>query len=198
MDLRELLVHELGPIPWSLTSFDGTLIKTNKAALPKLLEDGVANLQHLPPQTTAVIIDVMAMLQTLVKIPDRFSQLAAMVFNRILGQVQQATRIDFVGDQYPSISIKNTGRDKRCANGQLIVSINSPQQFCPHQWKKFMSVGSNKVGLLEFLTCEWSTNQVYAEKIGNRTLHITHGNQCTKLVAIEGTIEDSAYGLKRA
>ena len=48
MDLRQLLVHELGPLPWSLALFDGALVKTNKATLPKLLEDGVESLQCLP------------------------------------------------------------------------------------------------------------------------------------------------------
>ena len=65
MDLRQLLVHELGPLPWSLALFDGALVKTNKAALPKLLEEGVESLQCLPAQTTAIITDAMAMLQTL-------------------------------------------------------------------------------------------------------------------------------------
>ena len=36
--------------------------KTNKAALPKLLEDGVDSLQHLPAQTSAVIMDAMTIL----------------------------------------------------------------------------------------------------------------------------------------
>jgi len=76
VDLRELLVHELGPLPWSLASFDGSLAKTNKAALSKLLEDGVDSLQHLQAQTLAVIMDTMAILQSLGKIPDRFSDLA--------------------------------------------------------------------------------------------------------------------------
>ena len=74
MDLRQLLVQELGPLPQSLALFDGALVKINKAALPKLLEDGVESLQCLPAQTTAVIMDAMAMLQTLNKIPERFSQ----------------------------------------------------------------------------------------------------------------------------
>ena len=30
MDLRQLLVHELGPLPWSLALFDGTLVKTSR------------------------------------------------------------------------------------------------------------------------------------------------------------------------
>ena len=106
VDLRKLLVYELGPLPWSLASFDGSLAKTNKASLPKPLEDGVDSLQHLPSQTSAVITDAMAILQMLTKIPDRFSDLAEMVFDRILLQAGEATRVDFVGDQYPEISIK--------------------------------------------------------------------------------------------
>ena len=70
MDLRQLLVHELGPLPWLLALFDGALVKTKKAALPKRLEDGIENLQHLPTQTTAVIIDVMVMIQPLGKTPE--------------------------------------------------------------------------------------------------------------------------------
>ena len=46
-------MHELGPLPWSLASFNESLAKTNKAALPKLLENGVDSLQHLPVQTSA-------------------------------------------------------------------------------------------------------------------------------------------------
>lgn len=105
-------MHELGPLPWSLVSFDGSLAKTNKAALPKLLEDGVDSLQHLPAQTSAVIMDAMVILQTLSKIPDRFSDLAERVFNRILLQAGEATRVDFVRDQYLEISIKNIKRER--------------------------------------------------------------------------------------
>ena len=64
-------------------------------------------------QTSAVITNAMAILQVLSKIPDRFSDLAEMVFNRILLQAGEATRVDFVGDQYPEISIKNIEREKR-------------------------------------------------------------------------------------
>lgn len=185
MDLRQLLVHELGPLPWSLALFDGALVKTNKAALPKLLEDGVESLQCLPAQTTAVIIDEMAMLQTLNMIPERFSQLAEMIFKRILMQVEEARRVDFVGDQYPNISIKNIERERRSNSGQLAVAIASSQQLCPRQWKKYLSCGRNKVCLLKFLSEEWS-KQEYAERIGNRVMYVTHGNHCTKLVAIDG------------
>lgn len=81
----------------------------------------------------------MAMLQILVKVPDRFCELAEMVMTRILAEAGEAARIDFVGDQYPAISIKDTERNKRGRDGQLVINITSPQQFCPCQWRKFMA-----------------------------------------------------------
>ena len=92
MDLKDFLSHELGPLPWSLASSDGSLAKTNKAILSKLLENGVECLPTLPDLTTAVIIDAMAMLQTLVRIPNRFSKLVHMVMTRILIEAGQAAR----------------------------------------------------------------------------------------------------------
>ena len=66
--------------------------------------------QNLPVDTTAVIIDAMAMLQRLVRVPDRFGDLAEVVFAGILRQAGNASRVDFVADQYPEISIKNKER----------------------------------------------------------------------------------------
>ena len=122
MELRNLPTQELGPLPWSLAASDGSLVKSNKAVLPKLLEDGVECLPSLPDQTTAVIIDAMALLQTLARVPNRFSELAEMVMTRILVEAGEASRIDFVGEHYPAISIKNTekkqARQRWPARGQ--------------------------------------------------------------------------------
>lgn len=76
MDLSQSLVHELGPLQWLLGLFDGALVKANKAALPKLLGDGVEGLQSLPAQTIAV----MGMLQTVRKTSERFLKLEEMIF----------------------------------------------------------------------------------------------------------------------
>ena len=101
MDLRELLKHELGLFPRSLASVDGSMAKTNKAALSKLLEDGVQCLTSIPLNTTAITIDAMAMLQMITRVPDRFADLAEMPLTEILVLTGTATRVDFVADQYP-------------------------------------------------------------------------------------------------
>lgn len=154
IDLRDLLTHELGPVPWSLATYDGSLAKTNKSALAKLLEDGVEILPNLP-NASAVIIDAMALLQTLPRIPDRFIDLADLILSAVIKQAGEARRLDFVADQYPSISIKNIEREKRGRSGQLSVQITSPQQLCPRQWKKFIANGLNKTNLMEFLADVW-------------------------------------------
>ena len=62
IDPRDLLSHALVPVPWSLATYDGSLAKTNKSALAKLLEDGVEILLNLP-NASAVIVNAMALLQ---------------------------------------------------------------------------------------------------------------------------------------
>ena len=39
--------------------------------------------------------------------------------------------------------------------------------------------------LQKFLSEQWS-KQEYAERIGNHVMYVTHGNNCTKLVVIDG------------
>jgi len=63
-----------------------------------LLENGVESLQS-PPHASAFIIDAMALLQTLTRVPDRFAGLADLVLRTIIEQVGKATRIDFVADK---------------------------------------------------------------------------------------------------
>ena len=112
MDIKDLLTHELGLLPWSLAALDGTLAKTKKAILCSLVENSVkvpSNLQA----STAVIFDAMALIQMLVRVPDKFCYLTTLVFDTISTQAENAARIDFVGDQYPPISMKNVERHKR-------------------------------------------------------------------------------------
>ena len=191
IDLRDLLTHELGPVPWSLATYDGALAKTNKSALAKLLEEDVEILPNLP-NASAVIVDAMALLQTLPKVPDRFIDLADLILSAIINQGGEARRIDFVADQYPSISIKNIGREKRGRSGQVAFQSRSSQQFCPRQWKKFLANGLNKTNLMEFLADVWGTDQRFAEKIGVKTLFVTHGESCSKVrVDAQGSISSS-------
>lgn len=80
-------------MPWSLATWDGSLAKTYKSALAKLLEDGVEILPNLP-NPSAVIIHAMALMQTLPRIPDCFTDLADLILSAVIKQVGEARRID--------------------------------------------------------------------------------------------------------
>ncbi len=191
VDIRDLLAHELGPLPWSLAALDGSLAKTNKAVLSKLLEENVPVLPALPLSTCA-IIDAMAVIQAMTSVPDKFGTLAERVFDRIVSLAgSDATRIDFVGDQYPVISIKNAERSRRSQDGQIVVEIRSSQQRCPRQWKKFLSSGKNKTCLLQFLACEWARDS-YIHKLGGRVVYVTNGSLCTRLMTSDGRVLSTA------
>ena len=145
MDLKDLLTHELGPLPWSLAH---PMVHWPKQTKPFFQRNSkIECLSNLPDLTTAVIIDAMALLQALVRVPDRFSELADMVMTRTLTEAGDATRVDFEADQYPANSIKNTERSKRGRDGELVINITNGQQFCPGQWRKFLANGNNKTGL---------------------------------------------------
>ena len=126
------------------------------------------------------------------RIPDRFIDLADLILSALIKQAGEARRIDFVADQYPSVSIKNIEREKRGRSGQLAVQIRSPQQLCPRQWKKLLANGLNKTNLMEFLADVWGTDQRFARKIGERTLFVTYGESCSKIsVDAQGSISSS-------
>ena len=137
------------------------LDKTNKEALSKLLEDGVECLTSTPPNTATVIIDVIAMLQMITRVPDRFADLAEMLLTETLTLTGTATRVDFVTDQYPDLSIKNTEKRKRVhpfCHKQSSSALPSPN-------------GTNKIRLIHFLVNKWSTSK-YAENIGLCRTHL--------------------------
>ena len=59
LDMRNVLQHPLGPLPWSLANCDGTARKTNKASLARLLEKRILPAESVPSPSTC-IIDAMS------------------------------------------------------------------------------------------------------------------------------------------
>ena len=81
MDIQDVLRFELGPLPWSLASADGSLCKTTKAKLLALLEDGVRPVEEVP-LAAMWVVDGMAMFQGISSAPATFADLATNYFQR--------------------------------------------------------------------------------------------------------------------
>ena len=112
MGMREVLSHSLGPVPWSLATTDGNLVKTQKSKLAEALEKEVPPLDK-NPESVIWVFDAMAVVQALVQIPDTFGELAEHLFSTIKRQAKNALRIDIVFDTYPEVSVKNDEHFKK-------------------------------------------------------------------------------------
>ena len=125
LQMREVLSHPLGPLPWSLATPDGLMHKTNKASLAKELEKNVQVADSIP-QTSACVIDGMALVQRLKGDQKTFAAVAETLLGRVLNEGGSSDRIDVVFDDYREESIKNAERENKQA---FIV-------FVPNEWKK--------------------------------------------------------------
>lgn len=121
----------------------------------------------------------MAVIQAIRSRPSTFGELADTILRYIvqLAMQHKCARIDFVIDQYPEVSIKNLERSRRAGDGARRVQIYGSDQKTPTQWKKFLSEGTNKEALAEFLFGAWKGADLTA--VGQDfSLYISHGAIC--------------------
>ena len=112
LKMDDVLFHPLGPLPWALTSIDGSLRKTNKASLAKeILKDVPA--ADVIPQPSARIIDGMTMVQKIREDQKTFAEVADDILSMVLHEGTDSQRIDVVFNVYRDSSIKNVEREKR-------------------------------------------------------------------------------------
>ncbi|KAM9323033.1 phospholipid-transporting ATPase FetA-like [Pholidichthys leucotaenia] len=87
----------------------------------------------------------------------------------------KCSRVDFIGDRYPPVSIKGGEHARRAAAGSQLRRILSEEQELPIQWNSFLNHGKNKEELIEFFFRAWSTMSVDLEGID---LYMAHGESC--------------------
>ena len=182
LDLKEVFKYSLRPIPLSITSFDGGLMKTVKAKLMHAVEEEVSDLYvDRCEGNSAVLIDGMALLQTISSIPLTFGELSTLILTQIvkIAVSLRCSRVDFVCDRYPDTSIKSLGRGKRAADGAKVVKIYNDQQKVPKQWKKFLSAGENKEEIQKYLFNTWKDKSPYI--LRGIEVFVPHQNECHKL-----------------
>lgn len=157
ISLRDLLKFSLGPIAWSLATPAGTIYKSVKSKLLTSLEPRINHVDTIPPNS-ARIYDGMCILQQLPSGFETFGEVSEYVLKRITSN--DAKNIFFVTDQYWDQSIKNCERNRRAATGSIRVTASRPDQKLPKQMKKYLSLGSNKEELVDFLLEDWKSNRL--------------------------------------
>ena len=104
-----ILSHPLGPLPWSLSTPDGLLRKTNKASLASLLQKNVQVCEEVPVHSAA-IIDGMSLVQRLKGDQLTFGDIAMTVLSMAMKEGVRCNRIDVIFDTYKESSIEDSER----------------------------------------------------------------------------------------
>ena len=171
LQMREVLSHPLEPLPWALSTADGSLRKTNKAALAKELQKSVS-FEDVIPQPPACMIDAMAFVQRL----KTFAEVAEYLLCFVLQEGSNSKRMDVLFDVYKENSMKNAEREKRGAeSGNEFRNIQSAHKV--QHWIKFLLNSKNKKVFTEFMVKEWRRDK-YRTKLTGEALFVTCESDC--------------------
>lgn len=179
LDMKEVFCHPLGPLPWSLSTPEGTLRKTCKAALAKHLQKLAKPADDLPDECTATVIDGMSLVQKVNNNVSTFADVATATHNMICKEAKKSTRVDIVFDIYEEMSIKTAERMNRGEEQSLPPRTIAPTQIV-RQWTHFLKQVNNKSSLIEFLVREWQKAK-YTDKLLGKELFVTHLQNCWKI-----------------
>ena len=183
IDVRDLLSHSLGPLPWALATPEGLPRKTNKAALAAQLQKNEHLVQRIP-ENAATITDAMGLIQKInvASSQTTFGSVASTFFTMALNEGgPQSTRIDIVFDTFREIFIKNVERGIRGeVQGVQLANITATQII--RQWRRFLSQMKNKTSLIRFLANEFKKEK-YKEILQRqrKVLFITSEEKCWKI-----------------
>ena len=142
VNMKNTMVHPLGPLPLALANADGSLRKTNKAALARELDKNLSHTETIPTPSTCVIHG-MGLVQRMKGNNKTFSQLAESVLSIVLYVGVQSGRVAVVFDVYSQPSIKDAEILNRyastiiwykCLAGETTyLQHDEPRQF--HGWR---------------------------------------------------------------
>jgi hypothetical protein len=173
ISLEKLFEYPLGPIPWSLATADGYLVKTNKSQLMHYLEaqspeDSCSDLQT---STRTCVVDGNAVFPALAHLPASFGELCGLVFCVL----PKAQIVHFVTDTYRDDSIKGLERQRRGSSPLYLTG--GPKTKLPRDVKSFLLNSDNKRQLIRLLLSEWQTDR-YACKLHGRQVFFVCEDNC--------------------
>lgn len=159
IDLLNVLSYPLIPVPLSLSHIDGSLNKTDKSKLFKLLEKRDPN-NPVPQHFDCTLFDGFYFLHILGNTPNTFGQLAIYILKKACKT--SSNRIDIIFDKFVTPSIKDIERDRRagCTERSNVFNITGEDQKLPKDFIKALRNDSFKSELVTFLVNYWATDNI--------------------------------------
>ena len=207
INIDKALCYPLAPVPLSLATCDGLRRKTAKskllnAALTSLIKSD-AQFLEVEQSCRIYILDLAAIIRSMIKIPNAFKDLALLLFSDV---PRQYNVVYVACDTYKIRSMKNSERSLRGDSDKFVIrneNVRVPADFK----KSFLANGDNKERLFELIEKVWVDNKnqlrecvVYFAR-GHACLKITqNGSSCEKELATdhEGADTKISYLIQHA
>lgn len=177
VNIDAALCYPLAPVPLSLATCDGTRRKTAKsklfsAALTSLEVERI-EIESTEGRKACYILDLAAIIRSIVRPPDTFRELAIMILREIPSQYSV---IYIACDTYKDQSIKNAERVLRGQEDKFV--IRTPDIRIPANFKRFLSNGDNKERMFELMEQVWLES---SDQLNGRSLYVARASSCVKI-----------------
>lgn len=162
LDLKEVLSYPLMPVPSSIGTADGYLLKTDKSKGLHHLTRGVKDVAAPPDQCTMNIEVGNATFYCMKDVPRTFQQIGQKL---LYMSTAWKSKVIFSTGMYKKDSVKSMERSRRgCGEKRLIEGENTRR---PENWKDFLTNDENKQQLVRLLLKIWSS-QDCAERLRDK------------------------------
>lgn len=152
LDLKEVLRYPLMPVPSSIGTADGYLLKTDKSKGFHHLTRGTKDAPPQPEHLTLNIEDGNATFYCMKEVPRTFNQIGLKLLDMT---TTGHTNVIFSTDMYKEDSVKSMERSRRgCGEKRIVQGENTRR---PDNWKDFLTNDENKQQLVRLLLKVWSS-----------------------------------------
>ena len=161
--LQDIMKYPLMPIPSSIGTADGYLVKNVKSKLRDVVLNGIETVPSRPdPKNTLVIVDGNVVYHQLRDLPPTFGEICTKIFD-ISTSGNNFTV--FSTDSYDTDSIKSLERKRRGTAPSRILS--GPNMLKPSSMSAFLSNDQNKEQFSKLMLKLW-TNENMVKKLDDR------------------------------
>ncbi|XP_011171576.3 uncharacterized protein LOC105204222 [Solenopsis invicta] len=182
LDIAKVLSFPLTPVPFSLCHVDGSICKTDKSALLKILENKIST-DH-PQNVDVIIFDGFFLLHLMRDIPLNLGGVSQKFLKMCVMSNAHTVIINF--DQYFSPSIKDNEHLLRGTTEDYVFLIKGPDQRCPVNFNVELKNINFKKALVNFFITDWE-NSYMALFIGNKTIYLNF-DYCYKYEVHDGKV----------
>lgn len=189
LNIDKVLAYPLTPVPLALCHIDGTICKTDKSVLLKVLQKEIDS--NPPERCDVIIYDGFFNIHSIKDVPSSFGNVSKKLMQVFTNNNADTVIIAF--DRYVFPSIKDNEHSLRSRVQGQRFQINGPDQVRPSNFSDALKNIYFKEALIDFLIEDWANDHM-APYIGNKIIFVNY-LECHKYEVHQGKVQRTSEPL---